>query len=167
MRKTIGLIIAILLISCKNSEPKKVESSADIDTNASHSDFRKVETNNSLELEFQILDENNERVEFARLEKLAEFPGGFDSLAVFIQRNFVFPESVDSLHIEGRVESLFSVDTTGKVVDVELKEGLIPEIDHASLSVISKLPDWKPAELRDGQKVKMRFLLPFKFVPEE
>jgi len=35
------------------------------------------------------------------------------------------------------------------------------------LAVVSKLPDWKPAELREGKKVKMRFLLPLKFVTEK
>jgi hypothetical protein len=35
------------------------------------------------------------------------------------------------------------------------------------LTVISKLPDWKPAELKKGKKVKMRFILPLIFVKEE
>ena len=157
----------LLLISCKNSEKPEAENHSEYENEITQSEFKKVETNNSLELEFQILNENDERVEFASLEKIAEFPGGFDSLAVFIQRNFVFPKSTDSLTVKGRVETLFSVDTVGKVIDVELKKGLLKDIDQSCLTVISKLPDWKPAELRKGKKVKMRFILPLIFVKEE
>jgi hypothetical protein len=106
-------------------------------------------------------------VEFASLEKIAEFSGGFESLSVFIQRNFVFPKSTDSITVKGRVETLFSGDTVGKVIDVELKKGLLKGIDQSCLTVISKLPDWKPAELKKGKKVKMRFILPLIFVKEE
>jgi len=91
----------LLLISCKNSEKPEAENHSEYENEITQSEFKKVETNNSLELEFQILNENDERVEFASLEKIAEFPGGFDSLAVFIQRNFVFPKSTDSLTVKG------------------------------------------------------------------
>ena len=157
----------LFLISCKNSEKTETENNSEPENKLTQSEFKKVETNNSLELKFQILDENDDEIEFTRLEKIAEFPGGFDSLAVFIQRNYVFPKSSDSLEIKGRVETLFSVDTIGKVIDVELKKGLLKDIDQSCLSVVSKLPNWKPAELKDGEKVKMRFFLPLKFVPEE
>lgn len=159
-------MIIYLLVSCKNSEKTETKNHSESENELTQTEFKKIETNNSLELEFQILDENNEIVEFSRLEKIAEFPGGFDSLTVFIQRNFVFPKSTDSLKIQGRVETLFSVDTIGKVVDVELKKGLLKDIDQSCLNVISKLPDWKPAELIEGKKVKMRFLLPLIFVTE-
>lgn len=157
----------LLLTSCKNSEKTETENNTESESEITQTEFKKIETNNSLELEFQLLDKNDDIVEFARLEKIAEFPGGFDSLAVFIQRNFTFPKSTDSLKIEGRVETLFSVDTIGKVIDVELKKGLEKDIDQSCLAVVSKLPDWKPAELREGKKVKMRFLLPLKFVTDK
>lgn len=89
----------MFLISCKNSEKKDAEHHSKSENQITLAEFKKVETNNSLELEFQILSENDERIDFARLEKIAEFPGGFDSLAVFIQRNFVFPKTTDSLKI--------------------------------------------------------------------
>ena len=168
MNKITGIILTILLLnSCRNSGKSETENSFESENNITQSEFKKVETNNSLELEFQILDENDETLEFLSLKELAKFPGGFDSLTVFIQQNFIVPKSTDSLIIQGRIEIFFSVDTIGKVIDIELKKGLLRDIDQSCLAVISKLPDWKPAELINGEKVKMRFLLPLKFVKEE
>lgn len=161
----------LLLISCqnkvKNESKFELKTESESKSSISQSEFRKIETNNSLELEYQILDENDEIIEFNLLHKLAEYPGGFDSLATFIQRNFKFPRSTKNLTIIGTVSTTFSVDTLGKVGEVKIINGLMKEIDQSCIEVISKLPDWKPAEMSENKKVKMVFVLPLKFVSEE
>ncbi|PZW39025.1 TonB-like protein [Mesonia algae] len=170
MRIIIGTLLTILLlISCQSkdkSEPK-LELKSESKSSITQSEFKKIETNNSLELEYQILDENDEILEFNRLHKMAEYPGGFDSLATFIQRNFKFPETTKNITIKGTVRTTFSVDTLGKVAEVKVIDGLMKEIDQSCIKVISKLPDWKPAELSENKKVKMVFGLPLKFVAEK
>ena len=69
----------LLLISCKNSEKTETENNSDSEKNITQSEFKKVESQNSLELEYQILDENEEQINFASLKKMPEFPGGLDS----------------------------------------------------------------------------------------
>jgi protein TonB len=98
---------------------------------------------------------------------MAEYPGGFDSLATFIQRNFKFPETTKNITIKGTVRTTFSVDTLGKVSEVKVINGLMKEVDQSCIDVISKLPDWKPAELSENKKVKIVFGLPLKFVAEK
>jgi outer membrane biosynthesis protein TonB len=165
-RIRIIILLTIVLTSCVNS--KKENQNIPLSENKpTKSEFKKIQTNNSLELEYQILDENDQQIEFSRLEKIAEYPGGFDSLEVFIQRNFEFPEETKNMDIVGTVETTFNVSKIGEVVEIEIKKGLRKEIDQACIEIISKLPNWKPAELRDGEKVKMKFLLPLKFVIEE
>ena len=155
-----------LLISCKNSEKTESENNSESGNKITQSEFKKVESQNSLNLEYQLLDENDEQINFSSLSELPEFPGGFDSLTVFIQKNFEFSQG-DFDEIEGEIKSTFVVDTLGKVVDIEIIERLRKDYDTASYKVISKIPDWKPAEMRNGKKVKVKFLLPFKFILEE
>jgi hypothetical protein len=167
LNKIIGFILTILLlISCKNSEKTETENNSESENELTQSEFKKVESKNSLNLEYQLLGENDEQINFSSLSELPEFPGGFDSLTVFIQKNFEFPKG-DFERIEGKIKSTFVVDTLGKVVDIEIIERLRKDYDTASYKVISKIPNWKPAEMKNGKKVKVKFLLPFKFVLEE
>ena len=160
-------MIIFFLISCKNSEKTETKNNSESENGITQSEFKKLETNNYLELEYKILDKNDEQIEFSRLHKIAEYPGGFDSLAIFIQRNFKFSNSSDNEDIKGRVETTFSIDIKGNVIEVELIKGFRKNIDKACLKVISQMPKWKPAEMRNGEKVKMKFLLPIKFIMEK
>ncbi|TWO30331.1 hypothetical protein E1J38_014840 [Seonamhaeicola sediminis] len=167
MNKIIGIILTILLLtSCKNSEKTETENNSESEKATNQSEFKKVESENSLNLEYQLLGENDEQINFASLKKMPEFPGGLDSLTRFIQRNYKFHQGFTE-YINGKVKSTFVVDTVGKVIDIEIIERLRKDYDTACYKVISKIPDWKPAELENGKKVKVKFLLPFKFVTEE
>ena len=77
----------LLLISCKNSENTETEKRSESENEITQSEFKKVESQNRLNLEYQLLDENNEQIKFSSLTKMPEFPGGLDSLTIFIQRN--------------------------------------------------------------------------------
>ena len=156
----------LLLISCKNSEKTETENNSESEKATNQSEFKKVESENSLNLEYQLLGENDEQINFASLKKMPEFPGGLDSLTKFIQQNYKLHQGFTE-YINGKVKSTFAVDTLGKVVDIEIIERLRKDYDTACYKVISKIPDWKPAELENNKKVKVKFLLPFKFIAEE
>ena len=167
MNRIIGIILTIsLLISCKNSENTETEKNSESQNEITQSEFKKVESQNGLNLEYQLLDENNEQIKFSSLTKMPEFPGGLDSLTKFIQQNYKFHQGFTE-YINGKVKSTFVVDTFGKVVDIKIIERLRKDYDTACYKVISKIPDWKPAEIENNKKVKVKFLLPFKFVTEE
>jgi hypothetical protein len=156
----------LLLTSCKNLEKKEMKKNAKNKNERTQLVFKKVESKNSLNLEYQLLGEDNEQIKFSSLKKMAEFPGGFDSLTIFIQRNFELPKG-DYKEIEGKVKATFIINTLGKVADINIIEKLEKNYDIASYEVISKIPDWKPAEIENGKKVKIKILIPFKFVLEE
>ena len=155
-----------LLISCKNSEKKETENNSEPEKKLTQSEFKKIESPNALAMEYQLLDENDDLISFSSLKTLPEFPGGFDSLTVFVQRNFEFPQG-DFEEIEGKVKSSFVIDTFGKVVDIKIIERLRWDYDTLCYGVIAKIPDWQPAELNSGKKVKTKFILPFKFELEK
>lgn len=167
MNKILGIILTIiLLISCKNSQKTEKENKPVTVNKIIQSEFKKVESQNSMNLEYQLLDENDKQINFASLKKMPEFPGGIDSLTKFIKGNYKFHQGFTE-YINGKVKSTFVVDTLGKVVDIEIIERLRKDYDTLCYKVISKIPDWKPAELENNKKVKVKFLLPFKFVTEE
>ena len=156
----------LLLTSCKNSEKTETENNSESEKATNQSEFKKVESENSLNLEYQLLDENDEQINFSNLKKMPEFPGGLDSLTAFIYKNFKFKQGYIN-KVKGKVKATFVVDTLGKVVDIEIIEGFKNHIDKSCYDVISKIPDWKPAEFTENRKVKVKFLLPFRFVTEE
>jgi hypothetical protein len=167
LNKIIGIILTILLlISCKDSEKTETEKSSEPKNKLNQSVFKKVESENALNLEYQLLDENEEQINFASLKKMPEFPGGLDSLTVFIQKNITFRQGRIE-NVTGKVKATFIVDTIGKVVDIKIIKGFKNHIDKSCYDVISKLPNWKPAELTKNRKVRVKFLLPFKFVEEK
>jgi hypothetical protein len=167
LNKIIGIILTILLlISCKDSEKTETEKSSEPKNKLNQSVFKKVESENALNLEYQLLDENDEQINFASLKKMPEFPGGLDSLTVFIQKNITFRQGRIE-NVTGKVKATFIVDTIGKVVDIKIIKGFKNHIDKSCYDVISKLPNWKPAELTKNRKVRVKFLLPFKFVEEK
>lgn len=167
MTRITGIILTIsLLISCKNSENTETVKKSEFQNEIIQPEFKKVESQNGLNLEYQLLDENDEQIKFSSLTKMPEFPGGLDSLTKFIQQNYKFHQGFTE-HINGKIKSTFVVDTFGKVVDIKIIERLRKDYDTACYKVISKIPDWKPAEIENNKKVKVKFLLPFKFVTDE
>ena len=67
MRILLGILLTILiLISCQDKI--KTENKSEIENSNTQSEFKKIETNNSLELEYQILDENDEIIEFNNIK---------------------------------------------------------------------------------------------------
>jgi peroxiredoxin len=167
LNRIIGIIFTFLLLnSCKNLEKKETKKNTETKKELTQAEFKKVEFKNSLNLEYQLLGENNEQIKFSSLRKMAEFPGGFDSLTVFIQKNFELPKG-DYKEIAGKVKSTFIIDTLGKVVDIKIVEKLEKNYDFATYEVISKIPNWKPAKIANGKKVRIKILIPFKFVLEE
>ena len=157
-------------VSCKS--PKKnsgIENQLiQIDSIEKDKGFKKLKTPNTLNLEYQIISENNEDVSFICLSQKPEFPGGYDSLAKFIRKEYKYPESIpDSIDIVGRVRSTFIVNKQGEVVDVEIIKGFRKDIDSSCINVISKIPNWKPATYKNGKKVSVKFLLPLRFVPDD
>ncbi|REG84101.1 energy transducer TonB [Winogradskyella sediminis] len=167
MNKITGIILTILLlISCKNSEKIETENSSEPEFESVELEFKRLGNKHTVDLEYLFLNENDEQIEFSSIQKMPEFPGGLDSLTKFVMKNYKFHQG-NVEYLEGKVKTTFCVDTFGKVVDIEIIERLRKDYDTACYKVIAKLPDWKPAELNNGKKVKTKFLLPFKFVLEE
>jgi len=112
-----------------------------------------------------VLDEEEaiENEVFNIIEDMPEFPGGMDSLKVFIIRNIRYPESLIGKSIEGTVYVQFIVDEEGSVKSVSVIRGLSEEADKEAIRVI-KLTNkkWIPGKQR-GKLVAVSMVVPIKF----
>lgn len=93
-----------------------------------------------------------------------EFPGGPDSLAVFIHNNLKYPQELKDTRTGGRVLIMFIVDKEGKVTDPVVLQGVDPVINEEAMRVVKMMPDWKPGT-NGGLPVNRQYILPIDFVP--
>lgn len=97
-----------------------------------------------------------------RIEKPAQYPGGYNKLLEFVQKNANYPIEALQQHIEGVVKISFRVDEGGLVRDVEVVESGQYFLDRAALECMWKMPLWQPAE-RSNQTIPSNFILPITF----
>ncbi|MEX1238784.1 MAG: M56 family metallopeptidase [Cyclobacteriaceae bacterium] len=99
---------------------------------------------------------------FTVVEEQPEFPGGYDSMMVFIKQNLRYPTSARMQGIEGTVYVSFIVGKDGTVYDEKLIRGISPEADAEALRVMELSPAWIPGK-QNKEAVSVRFVLPIKF----
>lgn len=106
-----------------------------------------------------------ERV-FERVEVAPKFPGGRNAMESFLHKNLKYPAKAFEQKTEGSVFLSFVVDKTGKVVNVNVFDGVSPELDAEAIRVVKSMPAWTPGMQR-GQKVNVMFKMPivFKLMP--
>jgi len=96
-------------------------------------------------------------------EKMPEFPGGELGLRKYIAQNVKYPQEARINGIEGKVYVRFVVTKTGIIDHVTLARGVDSILDSEAIRVISTLPQWKPAETADGEKVNVWYTVPINF----
>jgi TonB family protein len=92
------------------------------------------------------------------------FPGGNDSLRVFIKRNLHYPRQALTDGVRGKVWLNFTVDKNGAIRDSSVLKHVHDEIDREALRILSLMPTWIPATL-SGSPVDAPFMLQIEFIP--
>lgn len=124
---------------------------------------KKIETGNWLDLEATILDENDESVSFQCVMQMPEFPGGYDSLAVFLSSKLIYPKAAIKDSISGKVMTSFVIDHDGKVKDIQTIQSVRFDLDSTCVSALLAMPKWSTIKSTNQQKLAVRFFLPVRF----
>ncbi len=95
----------------------------------------------------------------------AEFPGGQQAMAQWLQMNVSYPEKELDQGIGGRVYVRFIVDTKGNIRNVTVSRGASPGLDKEAVRAVRSMPRWKPGK-NNGKPVNMWYNLPIKFTPQ-
>lgn len=81
-----------------------------------------------------------------------------------ISRNLRYPTRAWKSGISGQVDVAFTVDSTGRMSNVRIKEGADPEFNNEAKRVVALLNTiWFPAK-KDGKSVTIEYFLPVKFI---
>lgn len=98
------------------------------------------------------------------VEEPAEFPGGQEALAKYLQKNIKYPDMALEMGIKGKVYLRFVVSETGNISNVKVTRGIkdCPECDTEALRVVKGMPDWKPGK-NNGKAVNQWYNLPIRF----
>lgn len=96
------------------------------------------------------------------VEQEPTYPGGEDSMQLFIQENIVYPSDDVENGIQGTVYVSFIVGSDGAVSDVGVIRGVSESLDAEAIRVIEAMPNWNPGE-QAGKKVRVRFTLPIRY----
>lgn len=92
-----------------------------------------------------------------------EFPGGSDSLSIFLNKNMKYPLQAKLSGIHGRVYVGFLVDKTGKIKNEKVLSGVNDDLNNEALRLVQSMPDWKPGT-SGGTAVDVQYILPIDFV---
>ncbi len=94
--------------------------------------------------------------------RLAQFPGGHEALAKYIQDNLEYPEEAKRLEIEGDVDIAFTINIRGELVNLEIMNNVHYYLDTEALRLVKNMPNWIPAKKR-GNVIPAKFILPITF----
>ena len=77
-----------------------------------------------------------------------------------------YPVKAKQEGIQGRILCSFVVGEDGAISNIEVVEGLDPELDNEAIRVLGLMPRWIPGENK-GIKVNVKCLLPIDFKIDE
>jgi protein TonB len=107
-------------------------------------------------------NKEEDKTEFAPLEKSPEFPGGPQAWANFLNRYLQTPEDLEPGE-KKLVLISFLVDADGSVTGFKVVRSGGNAFDNEVIRVLKKMPKWKPA-IQNGRPVSVPFTQPVTFV---
>ncbi len=106
----------------------------------------------------QTVKENDEKI-YDECEVMPEFPGGYQALSEFLQKQLEYPAEAIKRGEQGKVLVAFVVEKDGSPSHFKIKNHATPTLDAAAIKVLKKMPKWKPGTVK-GQTVRVRYVLP-------
>ena len=99
---------------------------------------------------------------FSVVEQMPEYPGGMRAGLEFMARNLRYPTKAREAGKQGRVIVQFVVREDGLLSDFKVLRPVDPWLDAEAIRVISTMPKWKPATVKD-KTVRCRYTVPVTF----
>jgi TonB family protein len=92
----------------------------------------------------------------------ADFPGGFQNLKYYVEKNYHIPQIAFERALEGKAWVRFTILEDGSISDVKVIKGIPDciECDREAIRLVKQMPRWRPA-MTNGRAVKTVYRLPF------
>lgn len=104
----------------------------------------------------------NDRESLVVMERLPEFPGGASAFMKWLTANLKYPKAAQQKKIRGKVVVSFIVDAEGNTTKLKLEETDNRQLGSAVMSVMAKMPKWKPG-VEDGKVCATMIKVPINF----
>jgi protein TonB len=120
------------------------------------------------DLEMEIEEVEDEEIEvqgdvFVIVDKMPEFPGGYDAMTSFLKRHMIYPDDAFNNSVEGKVYVSFIVLTDGTLDDFELVSGIGHGCDEEALRLATLMrTQWSPGQ-QMGHAVNVKYILTVPF----
>lgn len=111
---------------------------------------------------FNSFGQNSEVEIFDFPDVKASFVGGSSALSNWINENVYYPQTSIENEEGGRVFASFVVEIDGSITNIKIERGVSETLDREVVLLISKMPNWNPAKVKD-KKVRSRCRLPIVF----
>lgn len=95
-----------------------------------------------------------------------EFPGGIDSLYVYLCHNLSYPAEAHEQGLTGKVYVSFVVERDGSVADVKILKDIGGGCGEAVVEAVKNMPRWTPGRI-GGKPAPVTFTLPVYFNLDE
>jgi TonB family protein len=95
---------------------------------------------------------------YVQAEPVAGYPGLYD----YFEERLVYPPAAIKDSVEGVVNVVFEIDTTGRPAGIVVENSLGPAFDKEAIRLIENMPMWRAASY-NGKPVKSKISLPITF----
>lgn len=125
-----------------------------------------VEDDVFLEEEEVVEEEDKEALYGVIVDESPLFPGGDESLRMYLKENTHYPTEALENGIQGRVFVSFVVNEDGNITDVKVARPANPSLEKEAIRVVSSMPKWTPGKQR-GKAVDVSYTVPINFIISE
>ena len=125
-------------------------------------DIRIDEAVGKADITQKVVEESNEPVSFAAVEKLPVFPGGDDGFSRYLGKAINYPAVAKENNIQGRVTVSFVVEKDGSLTDIKVLRDIGGGCGAEAIRVLQKSPHWKPG-IQNGKPVRVSYVKPINF----
>ena len=96
------------------------------------------------------------------VEQMPSFPGGYQKMHEFIEKNLHYPKECAENGIQGRVIIDFVVERNGTLTNIRVVKSVNPALDKEALRIVKLMPKWIPGKQCD-KKVRVKCIIPIPF----
>jgi len=100
---------------------------------------------------------------YNEVDQMPVYHGGDTALLSFIAKNTVYPEEAKKKNIQGRVVVGFIVEKDGAVSEANILSGVDPMLDAEAVRVVSSLPKFEKAGIKNGVTVRVKYMVPITY----
>ena len=96
------------------------------------------------------------------VDKMPDFPGGYDAIKKILQKNIQYPKEAKEQGIEGTVVVTFVIEKDGSLSNFKVLTSAHPALDAEAIQVVKTIPNWIPGQ-HLGENVRVQYNLPVTF----